>query len=121
MWQPYEADLGCLLAFCVARRDTWMARVPLVCFCIVKRHHPDRVLRQFGLAQQPPNNVVYDDRLHGIDLGGKVGKNWKDEHGPYTYGCCACAWGCSSCWFNLLPIVCLPICCRTTTKASHII
>ena len=45
-----------------------------------ERHHLDRVLRQFGLAQQPPDNVVYNDRLHGIDLHGKVEKNWRDEH-----------------------------------------
>ena len=83
MWQPYEAELGHLPEFCVAGRDTWIARVPLLCFCIVERHHPDCVLRQFGLAQQPPDNVVYDDRLHGIDLCGKVEKNWREEHGPY--------------------------------------
>ena len=43
----------------------------------------DRVLRQFGLAQELPDNVVYDDRLHRIDLRGKVEKNWREEHGPY--------------------------------------
>ena len=57
--------------------------MPLACFCIVERHHLDRVLRQFGLAQQRPNDVVYDDRLHKIDLREKVEKNWREEHGPY--------------------------------------
>ena len=79
MWQPYEAEFTHLPEFCIAGRDTWTARVPLVCFCIVERLHPNRVLRQFGLAQQPPNDVVYDDRLYGIDLRGKVEKNWRDE------------------------------------------
>ena len=83
MWQPYEAHFGHLPEFCVAGRDTWTARVPLVCFCIVERHHPDRVLRQFGLAQERPDDVVYDDRLHKINLRGKVEKNWREEHGPY--------------------------------------
>ena len=55
----------------------------LVCFCIVERQHPEHVLQQFRLAQQPPDNVVYDDRLHGIDLRGKVEKNWREEHRPY--------------------------------------
>ncbi|KAK9997358.1 hypothetical protein SO802_022044 [Lithocarpus litseifolius] len=88
MWQPYEADLGCLPAFCVAGRDTWTARVPFVCFCIVETHHPDRVLWQFGLAQEQPDHVVYDHRLHRLDLRGKVEKNWREEHGPYilTWG-----------------------------------
>ena len=52
MWQPYEANFGHLPDFCVARRDMWTARVPLVCFCIVETHHLDRVLRQFGLAHE---------------------------------------------------------------------
>ena len=60
-----------------------MARVPLVCFCIVEIHHLDRVLLQFGLAQKQPDHVVYDDRLHRIDLRGKVEKNWREEHGQY--------------------------------------
>ncbi|XP_050259800.1 serine/threonine-protein phosphatase 7 long form homolog [Quercus robur] len=83
VWQPYEADFGHLPEFCVAGRDTWTARVPLLCFCIVERHYPDRVLRQFGLAQQQPDDVFYEDRLHKIDLRGKVEKNWREEHGPY--------------------------------------
>ena len=57
------------------RTDPWTA--------LVERHHSDRVLRQFGLAQQRPDDVVYDDRLHKIDLRGKFEKNWREEHGPY--------------------------------------
>ena len=53
----------------------WTARVSLVCFCIVERHHPNRVLRQFGLVQEPLDDVMYNDRLHRIDLHGKVEKN----------------------------------------------
>nr|POE53083.1 serine/threonine-protein phosphatase 7 long form like [Quercus suber] len=30
-----------------------------------------------------PDHVLYDDRLHRIDLHGKVEKNWREEHGPY--------------------------------------
>ena len=83
MWQPYEADFGHLPDFCIAGRDTWTVRVPFVCFCIVETHHPDRVLQQFGLPQEWPDHVVYDDRLHRIDLHRKVEKNWREEHGPY--------------------------------------
>jgi len=83
MWQPYEADFYHLTDFYIARRDTWMARVPLVCFCIVETHQPDRVLWQFGLAQEWHDHVVYDDKLHRLDLRGKVEKNWREEHGPY--------------------------------------
>ena len=83
MWQPYEADLGHLPTFYVAGRDMWTTRVLFVCFCIVETHHPDCVLRQFGLAQEKPNHVVYDDRLHEIDLRGNVDKNWRVEHASY--------------------------------------
>ena len=58
MWQSYEADLGYLPAFYVVERDMWTIRVPLMCFCIVETHQPDRVLRQFGLVQEKPNHVV---------------------------------------------------------------
>jgi len=75
MWQPYEANFGHLLDFCIAGRDMWTTRVSLVCFCIVETHHPDRVLRQSGLAQEQLDHVVYDDRLNKIDLRGKVEKN----------------------------------------------
>ncbi|XP_065635899.1 uncharacterized protein LOC136070209 [Quercus suber] len=37
----------------------------------------------FGLAQERPDGVVYDERLHKIDLRGKVEKNWRQEHEPY--------------------------------------
>ncbi|XP_050241982.1 serine/threonine-protein phosphatase 7 long form homolog [Quercus robur] len=88
MWQPYEADFGHFPDFCVTGRDTWTARVSLVCFCIVETHHPNRVLRQFGLVQGRLDYVVYDERLHRINLRGKVEKNWREEHGPYilTWG-----------------------------------
>nr|POE67315.1 hypothetical protein CFP56_59273 [Quercus suber] len=47
-----ELDFGHLPDFCVARKDTWIARVPLVCFCIVEIHHPDCVLRQYDGSRE---------------------------------------------------------------------
>ena len=55
-------------------------KVPLVCFCIIETYHPDHVLRQFKLAQEQPNHVVYDDILHRINLRGKEEKNWREKH-----------------------------------------
>ena len=34
---------------------------------------PDRVVRQFGMIQEIPNDVDTDTVLHAIDLRGKVG------------------------------------------------
>ncbi|XP_050242036.1 serine/threonine-protein phosphatase 7 long form homolog [Quercus robur] len=80
VWQPYEAELAHLPAFCVAGRDVWTARVPLVCFWLVEKHTPDRVVRQFGMVQEPPPYVDTDEALHAIDLRGKVEVNWRDRH-----------------------------------------
>ncbi|XP_075661643.1 serine/threonine-protein phosphatase 7 long form homolog [Castanea sativa] len=80
VWQPYEAELGHLPAFCVAGWDMWTARVPLVCFWLVEKHTPDRVLRQFGMVQEIPEDVDTDDALHKIDLRGKIEVDWRVRH-----------------------------------------
>ena len=83
VWQPYEAELGHLPAFCVTGRDVWTARVPLVCFWLVEKHTPDRVICQFGMVQEIPPNVDTNDALHAIDLRGKTNVNWRDKHVGY--------------------------------------
>ncbi|XP_075636957.1 serine/threonine-protein phosphatase 7 long form homolog [Castanea sativa] len=80
VWQPYEAELEDLPPWCVAGRAVWTATVPLVCFHLVEKHTPDRVVRQFGMIQEIPRNVDTDTVLHGIDLRGKVGVDWTRKH-----------------------------------------
>nr|POE70682.1 serine/threonine-protein phosphatase 7 long form like [Quercus suber] len=82
VWEPYQDDLAHLPPFCVAGRDVWTARVPLVCFWLVERHTPDRVLRQFGMVQEIPLYVDTDDALHAIDLRGKIEGAMSPTH-PY--------------------------------------
>ena len=79
MWQLYEAELEDLLPWCIAGRVVWTATVPLVCFHIVEKHTPNRVVRQFGMIQEIPRNVDTNTILHTIDLKGKVGVDlmWK--------------------------------------------
>ena len=77
---PYEAELAHLPAFCVAGRDVWTTKVPLVCFWLVEKHTPDRVLRQFEMVQEIPPYVDTDDALYDIDLRGKIAVNWRDKH-----------------------------------------
>ena len=67
VWQPYEAELARLSTFCVAGREVWMTRVPLVCFWLVEKHTLDRVVCQFGMVQEIPPNVDTDKALHVID------------------------------------------------------
>ena len=84
MWQPYEAELGHLPVFCVAGRDVWTARVPLVCFRLVEKHTSDCVVRHFGMVQEVPPSVDIDNALHKIDLRAKTRLNWRDKHRSHT-------------------------------------
>ena len=58
----------------------WRSKVPLICFWLVEFHLPDRVLRQFGLKQEQPEDADTNRDLHKIDARGKVDKNWRVEH-----------------------------------------
>ena len=80
VWQPYEAHFDDLPPWCVAGRAVWTATVPLVCFHLVERHTPDRVVRQFRMIQEIPRDVDTDRVLHGIDLRGKVDVDWMQKH-----------------------------------------
>ncbi|XP_020255116.1 serine/threonine-protein phosphatase 7 long form homolog [Asparagus officinalis] len=50
-WEPYTPFLDHLPPICTEYPVIWRARVHLICFEIVEMHVPDRVLRQFDLAQ----------------------------------------------------------------------
>ena len=60
-----------------------MATVPLVCFHLIEKHTPDRVVRQFGMIQEIPHDVDTDAVLHKIDLRGKVGVDWVRKHAQW--------------------------------------
>ncbi|KAF3972561.1 hypothetical protein CMV_003939 [Castanea mollissima] len=83
VWQPYEAEFEDLPPWCVAGRAVWTTTVPLVCFHLVEKHTPDRVVRQFGMIQEIPRNVDTDTVLHAIDLRGKVGVDWMRKHAAH--------------------------------------
>ncbi|KAK9993603.1 hypothetical protein SO802_023306 [Lithocarpus litseifolius] len=71
VWQLYEAELPDLPMYCVVGRAVWMATVLLVCFHLVEKHTPDRVVRQFGKVQEIPQPVNTNVVLHGISLRGE--------------------------------------------------
>nr|POE69157.1 serine/threonine-protein phosphatase 7 long form like [Quercus suber] len=58
----------------------WTSIVPLIHFWVVKGHHLERVLQQFGMKQDIPINVDTSTELHKITLQGKKEKNWAVEH-----------------------------------------
>ncbi|KAJ0978892.1 hypothetical protein J5N97_014366 [Dioscorea zingiberensis] len=59
VWKPYKKELiRRLPQICTESKDIWMARVPLICMDYAEMHLPDRVMRQFGLIQHIPENVL---------------------------------------------------------------
>ena len=65
------------------KEAVWSATVPLVCFHLVEKHTPDRVICQFGMIQEIPRHVDTDTVLHWIDLRGKVGIDWTQRHAKH--------------------------------------
>ncbi|KAK9988185.1 hypothetical protein SO802_028424 [Lithocarpus litseifolius] len=68
VWEPYLNDLGSLPAYCTAGQHIWRSIVPLIHFWVVEGHHPERVLRQFGMKQGRPETVDTSIELHKITL-----------------------------------------------------
>ncbi|CAI0389532.1 unnamed protein product, partial [Linum tenue] len=55
MWSPYF-DRAQDFAGTVIQSDTFRAVVPLIFFSLTMWHHPDRMLGQFGMIQDPPHH-----------------------------------------------------------------
>lgn len=80
IWQPYKDGLIELLPpFCSAGRNIWRAMVPLINFNIIEMHQLERVMRQFGYRQLPPEPSSARDRSHGMEMK-KHSHNWAEEH-----------------------------------------
>jgi Plant mobile domain len=86
VWRPYddEAVAALIPEYCLLNKNVWRASVPILCMHVVEWHHPDRVLRQFGMEQHIPTKAVNLDKLgfHGRDLRGQTDVDWLDRHGP---------------------------------------
>lgn len=84
VWQPYTSErLGSLPDSLLRDPHVWRTVAPLICFDIVEWHHPERVLRQFGLCQEIPVPCDTETKLHIIDRRGKHHYDWKAYHGQY--------------------------------------
>ncbi|KAK9995441.1 hypothetical protein SO802_020127 [Lithocarpus litseifolius] len=83
VWEPYRNYLDSLPAYCTAGQHIWRSVVPLIHFWVVEGHHPERVLRQFGIKQGIPDNIDNSIELHKITLQGKHDKNWVEEHAAH--------------------------------------
>ena len=80
-WNPYTQDvLEGLPAICTAARYLWTARLPLICTTRCAHHLPDRVMRQFAMAQHIPENAsVYTDEYHVGEIANAM-EIWNERH-----------------------------------------
>ncbi|CAL1402323.1 unnamed protein product [Linum trigynum] len=63
--------------------QTWLCKVPLICWHMVEWHLPDRALRQYRMEQPIPASPPQGFKeLHAIDLHHKS-KNWIRKHEFY--------------------------------------
>ncbi|KAJ9136299.1 hypothetical protein P3X46_033391 [Hevea brasiliensis] len=84
-WEPYSEELlDELPDMCIQGRPSWKTVVPLICFHIIEWHQPDRVMRQFGLAQPIPAPPMQTDELHDITLRLSE-SNWAHHHATYIH------------------------------------
>ncbi|KAL0306174.1 UNVERIFIED_CONTAM: Serine/threonine-protein phosphatase 7 long form [Sesamum radiatum] len=55
----------------------WRSICPLIFYAIVEMHHPERVLRQFGMMQNIPDQPdTRDMSLHKITRSNRTGTDW---------------------------------------------
>ena len=80
LWTPYDTPEIRPLINDIEVSMIVQAKVPLICFAIVKLDPIDRVMRQFGLQQiisdDPPNL----DQLHDIDMRRRTNIFWPHHH-----------------------------------------
>ncbi|KAA0057535.1 uncharacterized protein E6C27_scaffold497G00050 [Cucumis melo var. makuwa] len=83
-WTPYTPDIMASLPVrCQSGQAVWTYVGPLICFHLVEKHQPDRILRQFNMLQTPPAISYTDQRLHQIDLRGKHDQDWRRIHAEH--------------------------------------
>ncbi|KAL0348534.1 UNVERIFIED_CONTAM: hypothetical protein Sangu_1081200 [Sesamum angustifolium] len=59
----------------------WRSICPLIFYAIVEMHHPEWVLRQFGMMQNIPDQLdTRDMSLHKITRSNRTGTDWVLQH-----------------------------------------
>ncbi|KAL5187647.1 Serine/threonine-protein phosphatase 7 long form [Glycine soja] len=79
LWNPYLYFLDVIKSRAFIDSSIWIALTPLICFSIVEWQQVDRVKLQFRLQQgipYPPKNM---DKLHKIDMQGRIDTNWAEN------------------------------------------
>ncbi|KAL0431293.1 UNVERIFIED_CONTAM: Serine/threonine-protein phosphatase 7 long form [Sesamum radiatum] len=82
IWQPYDMDSDRIMAYAADfTPELWRSACPLIFYAIVEIHHPERVLRQFGMRQNIPEMPDSRDMtLHQISRKARTGTDWGVQH-----------------------------------------
>ncbi|KAL0283972.1 UNVERIFIED_CONTAM: protein MAIN-LIKE 1 [Sesamum angustifolium] len=82
IWQPYDMESNVIMAYAGDfNPQLWRSICPLIFYAIVEMHHPERVLRQFGMMQNIPDQPdTRDMSLHKITRSNRTGTDWVLQH-----------------------------------------
>ncbi|KAK4407482.1 protein MAIN-LIKE 1 [Sesamum angolense] len=82
IWQPYDMESNVIMAYAGDfNPQLWRSICPLIFYAIVEMHHPERVLRQFGIMQNIPDQPdTRDMSLHKITRSNRTGTDWVLQH-----------------------------------------
>ncbi|KAL0362508.1 UNVERIFIED_CONTAM: protein MAINTENANCE OF MERISTEMS [Sesamum calycinum] len=82
IWQPYDMKSSVIMAYAGDfNPQLWRSICPLIFYAIVEMHHPKRVLRQFGMMQNIPDQPdTRDMSLHKITRSNRTGIDWVLQH-----------------------------------------
>ncbi|KAL0352322.1 UNVERIFIED_CONTAM: protein MAINTENANCE OF MERISTEMS [Sesamum calycinum] len=85
IWQPYDMESDVIMAYAGDfNPQLWRSICPLIFYSIVEMHHLERVLRQFGMMQNIPDQPdTRDMSLHKITRSNRMGTNWVLQHIHY--------------------------------------
>ncbi|KAK4404198.1 Serine/threonine-protein phosphatase 7 long form [Sesamum angolense] len=80
--QPYDMESNVIMAYAGDfNPQLWRSICPLIFYAIVEMHHPERVLRQFGMMQNIPDQPdTRDMSLHKITRSNHTGTDWVLQH-----------------------------------------
>ncbi|KAL0356132.1 UNVERIFIED_CONTAM: Serine/threonine-protein phosphatase 7 long form [Sesamum radiatum] len=82
IWQPYDMDSDRIMAYAADfTPELWRSTCLLIFYTIMEIHHPERVLRQFGMRQNIPEMPDSRDMtLHQISRKARTGTDWGVQH-----------------------------------------
>ncbi|KAL0298195.1 UNVERIFIED_CONTAM: hypothetical protein Sangu_3154900 [Sesamum angustifolium] len=82
IWQSYDMESNVIMAYVGDfNPQLWRSICPLIFYAIAEMHHPERVLCQFGMMQNIPNQLdTRDMSLHQITRSNRTGTDWVLQH-----------------------------------------